>query len=273
MKTLNNYLILFDAECPMCALYTKAMVTTGILDDKGRTSYQQITPDACPMVDRQRAVNEIALVDKSTGEVSYGIESLFKIFGAIMPVLNPLLLFKPFVWVMSKVYAFISFNRRVIIPAAVTDPHQLQPSFKLNYRIAYLLFTWAVTACILTAYVHLMHGLIPMGTSYREYLIYGGQLFFQGAVISFFAKDKLWAYLGNMMTISFVGGLLLLPALLLAQYIGLAPIFYGSYFFMVAGLMFLEHIRRSKLLQLGWTLTISWACYRGLLLIMILLAN
>jgi predicted DCC family thiol-disulfide oxidoreductase YuxK len=273
MTKLNNYLILFDAECPMCIAYTKAMVATGVLEDNGRAAYQHIAADACPIVDRQRAVNEIALINQTTGEVTYGIDSLFKIFGTILPILKPFFAFTPFVWLMRWAYAFLSYNRRVIIPAGAADNYALQPSFKLHYRIAYLLFTWVATAYILTAYVHLMTGLIPLGTPYREYLICGGQLFFQGAIISIINKDQLWAYLGNIMTVSFVGSLLLLPALLMSHWLTIAPMYYGVYFFMVAALMFLEHFRRTKLLKLGWALTISWACYRLLLLVLIFLAN
>jgi predicted DCC family thiol-disulfide oxidoreductase YuxK len=273
MKTLHNHLILFDEECPLCVFYTKAMVTTGMLDDNGRAAYQQLEPQAYPSIDRQRAVDEIALVDKITGEVTYGVESLFKILGNMAPLLKPILLFEPFVWVMKKLYAFVSYNRRVIIPAPDHGGHKLQPTFKLHYRIAYLLLTWAATAYILTAYVPLLHGLLPQGTTYREYLICGGQLFFQGAIVAIYAKDKVWAYLGNMMTISFAGGLLLLPALLVARWFSVDAIFYGCYFFVVAGLMLLEHIRRSKLLQTGWALTISWACYRVVVLILIFLSN
>jgi predicted DCC family thiol-disulfide oxidoreductase YuxK len=273
MKTLSNHLILFDEECPLCALYTKAMVNTGVLDSDGREAYQQLEQEACPMVDRQRAVDEIALVDKTTGEVSYGVDSLLKILGNIMPLLKPVFMFKPFVWLMKKLYAFVSYNRRVIIPAAVANKYRLQPTFKLYYRVAYLLFTWALTSYILTAYVHLLQGVLSQGEAYREYMICGGQIFFQGTIAAIYAKDKLWAYLGNMMTISLAGGLMLMPAIAVARWFDLSPIVYSGYFFLIAGLMFLEHIRRSKLLQLGWTLTISWACYRVLLLILIFLAN
>jgi len=274
MKTLSNHLILFDAECPMCKAYTQAFVATGLLPQNGRAAYQQLREETCPMVDRQRAVNEIALVNQETGEVSYGINSLFKVFGAAMPLLKPLFSFGPFVWVMSKVYAFISYNRRVIIPASDTKySFELQPTFKLKYRLVYLAFTWAVTAYILTAYVHLMKGLLPQGYAFREYLVCGGQLFFQGIMISFIAKDKMWNYLGNMMTISFGGALLLLPGLFVSTLFSAGPLFYVLYFMGVAGCMFLEHIRRTKLLCLGWALTISWAVYRLLVLLLIFLAN
>jgi hypothetical protein len=270
MNTLKNYLILYDAECPMCSIYTKAFVNTGLLEQNGRAAYQEMPEAACPMVDRQRAVNEIALVNQTTGEVSYGIHSLFKIFAVAVPILKPVFEFSPLIWLMSKAYAFISYNRRVIIPAA-GEYYAYQPTFKLNYRIAYLLFTWVLTACILTTYAHLMYGLLPVGTSYREYLICGGQILFQGLMISIIAKEKRWTYLGNMMTISFAGALLLLPGLVIANFISFPPIFYVCYFMGVAGLMFLEHIRRTKLLKLGWTLTISWACYRLLVLLLIFL--
>src|ERR1700744_4121406 len=106
MKTLNNHLILYDADCPMCDFYTGAFVKAGLLPADGRNAYQQVTANSCPMVDRQRAVNEIALVDKETGEVTYGTKSLFKIFGNAMPLFKPVFNAGPIVWLFSKLYAF-----------------------------------------------------------------------------------------------------------------------------------------------------------------------
>jgi hypothetical protein len=51
------------------------------------------------------------------------------------------------------------------------------------------------------------------------------------------------------------------------------PLVYTLYFMAVAGLMFLEHIRRTKLLGLGWVLTITWVTYRIVLLLLILNLN
>lgn len=269
MRTLKNHVILFDNECPMCYAYTKAFLKTGMLAQDGRAAYQEMPQNICPLVDQQRAANEIALVNTETGEVSYGIQSLFKIIAHAMPFFRPLFLFGPFIYLMRKFYAFISYNRKVIIPAEVKE-NTIQPTFKLHYRITYLLFTWLITAYILTNYAHLLTGFVPLGHKYREYFICGGQLFFQGAIISFYRKEKLWDYLGNMMTISFAGSLLLLPIIILAKYFSFPPLFFPLYFLMVAGLMFLEHIRRSKLLNLGWLMSISWALYRLIVLGLIL---
>ena len=146
MKTLKDHLILYDAECPMCNLYTQAFTSTGMLDDDGRAPYQNLKTFSCPTVDRKRAVNEIALVNIKTGEVSYGIDSLFKVIGNACPLFKPLFKSQPFAWAMRKLYAFISYNRKVIIPAPKTANPTLQPDFSLRHRIAWLVFTTLIAA-------------------------------------------------------------------------------------------------------------------------------
>lgn len=141
-------------------------------------------------------------------------------------------------------------------------------SYSSGY-IAYLLFTWMFTAFILSHYTKLMSGFLPSGHDYREYIICAGQIFFQGIIVRAICKRKAYNYLGNMMTISFGGALLLLPMMLIAQWININPLFYVGWFLIVVGLMFLEHIRRTKMMELGWTLTISWAFYRLIILLFI----
>ncbi|MEH3113586.1 DUF393 domain-containing protein [Pedobacter terrae] len=272
MKTLNNHVILFDNECPICYAYTKAFVKIGMLSQSGREAYQEMPSNICPLVNHQKAADEIALVNTETGEVTYGIKSLFKIIAYAIPFFKPLFLFGPFVYVMQQLYAFISYNRKVIIPVAIKE-NSLQPTFKLRYRITFLLFTWSITAYILIDYAHLLTDFVTMGSNYREYLICGGQLFFQGIIISFYRKEKLWDYLGSMMTISFAGSLLLLPIIVLDKYFNFQPLFFLIYFLMIAGLMFLEHIRRSKLLKLGWLMSVTWALYRLIVLGLILILS
>ncbi len=143
-----------------------------------------------------------------------------------------------------------------------------QPGFKLKYRIAYLTVAWLITGYILSVYVKLMTGALPQGTAWREYLICGGQVFFQGPIIH---KDKKWDYLGNMMTISLIGALLLLPGLLVAVWLRSDPVYYVVWFMGVAGIMLLLHIRRSRLLGIGWLLTFSWVLYRLMVLLLIFL--
>ncbi|RCH55510.1 DUF393 domain-containing protein [Mucilaginibacter hurinus] len=267
MKTLKDHTILYDAECPVCTLYAKKLESSGALAIGSGAAYQTLQAAACPMVDRQRAANEIAMIHTRTGEVTYGIDSLFKLMANTWPNLKGLFNFKPFLWLMARVYRFFSYNRRVIVPAGNVNAFAIQPAFKIKYRLTYLFFTWLMASCILTGYAHLLSDIMPVGGTYREYFICGGQIVFQGLIVSFYARHKKWDYLGNMMTISAGGALLLLPALVVNLFITLPALVYTLYFLGVAALMFFEHIRRTKLLALGWVLTLTWVLYRiGILL-------
>jgi predicted DCC family thiol-disulfide oxidoreductase YuxK len=270
MKTLQNHIIFYDDECPMCKLYTQAFVHTHMLDNAGRKSYQQMPQEVCPLVDMERAVNEIALIDTNTGQVTYGVASLLKVITHSVPVLKPIFNHKAVLWLLQKAYNFISYNRRVIVSGSNVADDYLKPAFRLHYRLLYLLITWLVVGAVLTHYATYLAGVVPVGNAYREYLICGGQIFFQGIVIACYAPTKQWDYLGNMMTISFAGALLLLPVMWLAQLFTFSSIICAVVFMAVAGLMFLEHVRRSKLLNLGWALTLSWVVYRVLILLVII---
>lgn len=269
MKTLTNHVILYDANCPMCNIYTSAFIKTKMLGKDGRNAYQEMPENVCPYVDMKRAVNEIALVNTQTGQVTYGVHSIFKIIGNTIPFLQLLFTFKPFVYLMSKVYALISYNRKVIVPARA-KPNELLPDFRLHYRLLYLLLSWLITAYILTNYAKVISPEVPFGNTYREYFICGGQMLFQGLVCLFYRPTKTWDYLGNMMTISLAGSILLLPFLWIGTYLNFSSTVFIVYFLAVAGLMFAEHVRRCNLLNLGIILSLSWVIYRIVVLLLIL---
>lgn len=268
MKTLKDHTIFYDEVCPMCNAYTKAFVTTGMLDENGRGTYQHLPREYANVIDRQRAIHEIALLNKQTGEVHYGISSMFLVIGHSFPFLRPVFACRPFQWAAGKVYKFISYNRRVILPSAYDPVHA--PVFHLRYRLSFLVFAWLVTAIVLSQYSGLLAGLIPAGNFYREFMICGGQMIWQFIFVYLFCKEKAWDYIGNMMTISFAGGLLLLPILLISGIIETGPVFYAAWFLIVAALMLAEHIRRTGILGITSLLTITWVLYRIILLIFIL---
>lgn len=252
METLKNHTILFDAECPMCRVISRRLVKSGLTSEDGTVSYQEFPEMVCPMLDRQRAADEIALINNETGEVSYGVESLFKLLSASYPLLRPLLSCRPLIWLMSKLYIFIASNRRVIVPPTERgESSGIQPTFRLGYRLAYLLLTWMVAASIFSPYLRLLIGLSFFAYPYSVHLILVGLLLFQGAVVYFIEKSKVWDYLGNLMTVTAAGALLLLPLLILPPWIGQATLFYQLSLVIVVLLMLAEHVRRSKGLKLG----------------------
>jgi hypothetical protein len=268
MKTLKDHTLVYDATCPMCRLYTRAFVSSGMLDQEGRAPYQKEC--SCALLDRQRAVNEIALVNRKTGAVTYGVESLFCIIGNSWPWLRPLFAFRPFAWVAGKAYSFISYNRRIIMPAP-KDPADTPPAFNRGWRATWIFYAWLLTAFILFRYSHRMTGVIPASNVYREFAVCGGQILWQGLLLQTIAPAKVWDYLGNMMTVSLAGGIALALIGVVLNISGTShPILATACFLLVAGLMFLEHLRRCRLLELGLLVSASWVFYRLLLLYFIL---
>lgn len=271
MKTLQNHIILYDAECPMCNLYTGAFVRNGLLDADGREAYQHYTGVGCPNLDWQRAVNEIALVNQATGEVTYGIESLLKVCANAMPMLAPLLRWKPFMWLAGKAYAFISYNRRVIVPAPVSENQfGYQPSFNLKYRIAWLMFAWVITSCILGTYSWLLGGNLSQEMIVREFAIGAGHILMQGFVLILCQKSKTWDYLGNLMTISLAGSLALFLLTAICLWLNISWYIGWTGVLLIPVLMIREHVRRSRLLGIGYWPTVTWILYRIIIVAVLL---
>jgi predicted DCC family thiol-disulfide oxidoreductase YuxK len=269
MKTLKHHVLIFDEACPLCRAYTGAFVKTGMLDEHGREAYNKMEEQTCNCIDKDRARNEIALVNTKTGNVLYGIDSLFRVIAHAFPVFAPLFRFTPFKWCMKKLYSFISYNRKVIIPGKETADSCI-PDFNVKYRWAYIAFTWIISSFILTKYSVLLEGVIPASKFFREFIICGGQIVFQGVILLMLDHKKALTYLGNMMTISFSASLLLVLIGTVAKISGFVnPNFYAFLFLFIAGLMFLEHLRRMKLLEISWIASATWILYRLIVLFIV----
>lgn len=267
---MKKYVLIFDAECPLCSAYSSAFVKAGMLDKDGREAYQQMSSQTCNLIDKDRARNEIALVNKATGSVYYGIDSIFNVIINSYPMLKPLFNFPAFRWIMKKIYFFISYNRKVIIPGKSMEDTCI-PDLNIKYRWLYIVFTWVVSSYILTRYSVYLTGLIPASKFFREFIICGGQIVFQAVVIRFIAKGKILEYLGNMMTISFGASLLLILFTTIAGLLSITnPLIYAGFFMLVVASMLLEHTRRMKLIGISWMASVSWVVYRLIVLSIIL---
>lgn len=261
MKTLHNHTIIYDSECPMCDIYTKAFIRTGMLDQGGREPFSE-TKNNCYKLDLKRASNEIALVNKEDNTITYGIQSLFKVIGNSFPIFKPLFDFRPFQAAVLRLYLFISYNRKVIVPGkSFEGDSSCTPSMNVKYRVLYIGFAWACTSLVLYYYSALLYDFIPTSTFIREFVICGGQIVFQAIVVASLRKDRAIHYLGNLMTISLGGSILLLPMFVLNNFISQSLPFL-LYFLFVAGLMLLEHIRRVRILGLPSIISITWIVYR-----------
>lgn len=269
METLKDHVIIYDDECPLCNAYTKLFIKTGMLDSDGRERYIN-SAHKFPFIDKEKAKNEIALINKKDNTVTYGIHSLFKIIGNRFSLFTPLFNSPIFQFLMKKLYFFISYNRKVIAPGKLFEvKYSCNPILNIPYRMVYIIFSLLVTSLILYHYSDLLTPFVPSGTLYRELVICGGQIVFQGIMVAYFQKIKVIHYLGNLMTIS-LGGAILLTPMLIVDTTFASDLFILFYFLSVAFLMFLEHVRRVKLLELPAVVSFTWVLYRILVLLVIL---
>ncbi len=270
MKTLTDHTILYDDECPMCKEYTKAFVKTRMLDANGREAYTYAAKSNLSNVNWKRARNEIAMINKKDGTVTYGAESILTIIGNSFPAFQPLFDFRLFKFLVRRLYFFISYNRKVVAPGNVFEGcNTCTPDMNYTYRWAYIIFAWLVTSIILVFYSKLAVPLFPESGFAREFIVCGGQIIFQGTIVLIVRKERAIHYLGNVMTISLGGALLLSPMLLVARLVH-SNLFFIGYFMVVVGLMFFEHLRRVKILELPWFISATWVLYRFLVLFIIL---
>lgn len=266
MKTLANQTLLYDEDCPICRAYTSGFITTGMLDKNGRKPYAFLTDEERTYVDVHRACNEIALVDNKNKTVTYGIDSLLKVLGNSFPVIEKIGYCKPVNYFLKKLYSFISYNRKVVIPGkADTDKNQCLPDFNYKYRIAYLIFAILVTATVLFECAKIIPLYVQANFS-KELALAAGQIAFQSLfLLKQHSKTRL-VYLGNLMTVSLFGSLLLMPLLILNHFTAISETVNLIWFGIVVFIMFLEHYRRIQLLGLPKYLCLTWVAYRMLVL-------
>lgn len=272
MRTLIDNKLLLDADCPMCRLYAKGFEKAGWVDEATYCPYQSFDGLANENLDLDRARNEIALIDTQSNTVKYGIDAFRHIITNRFPFLNGFLKSRPVDFCLRKLYRFISFNRKVIAPSEKKEyTRECVPDINVRYRLAYMVFVIVCSSVVLYNFTRPINSFMGWQNYLgRELLICAGQILWQVAFLWKLLNKKLLEYLGNMMTVSMIGTLLLLPMLL---FTGLPVAFRLFYFVFVVGFMLWEHLRRCKILKIGYLPTISWLVYRLVALAIIVMMS
>nr|WP_322625212.1 hypothetical protein [uncultured Flavobacterium sp.] len=272
MKTLKQQTLVYDKDCPLCRAYTAGFVKTGMLDENGRLPYADLNTDTCTFVDADRARNEIALIDHKSKTVTYGIDSLLKVLGHSMPIVEKLGKTKPMYFILKKLYSFVSYNRKVIIPSGKSNTEvRCIPDFNLKYRIAYIVFAGLLTALALYRFSQLMNYGMAILPFYFELIFAFAQIPFQKLLLIKENRETQFEYFGNLMTVSLFGSLLLGVGMIAETIVTIPVESHTLWFLITATIMFFEHLRRVTLLQLPARLCISWLGYRFLILLFIIL--
>lgn len=270
METLNNHTLLYDKNCPLCEAYTKSFIKTKMLDEQGRKPFGTITEHEREFIDIDRATNEIALVDRKNEKVLYGIDSLLKIIGYSYPIIEKIGSKRFINAGLRKLYAFISYNRKVIVASKLEEKEGLAcvPDFNLTYRFLFILIAASITGITLFNFSNNSIGL-PSSNFGKEVLVAVGQIVFQTLFIVRKDINSIIHYAGNLMVISLIGSIGVWQIMLLNMIIPLSQTFILVAFAGIVGLMFFEHKRRIKLLELPSYLSWTWVAYRVLVLLLI----
>lgn len=271
MKTLANHKLLIDADCPLCKLYGNGFEKVGMVESDTCYPYQFAEISVSNFIDMERAKNEIALINTQNNEVVYGIDALRTIITHSFKWTTWLLNLKMIDWFLKKCYRFISSNRKIIVPnVSKIGLDDCIPVFNAKYRLFYVFFVIVCSSIVLYHFTKPINDFIGLKSSFgRELVVCIGQIIWQVLVLRKTLKDKLYDYLGNMMTVSLIGTVLLLPIL----YFTTSPLIRLIYFLTVVNLMLFEHIRRSKILNIGIIPSVSWFVYRLVVLLFIYLLS
>jgi len=138
-------------------------------------------------------------------------------------------------------------------------------------RWLYIVFVAIFTGLVLNEFTKPLFEVLHLNNNLiTELSICFGQIIWQASALFLVRKRTYLDYLGNMSTVSFVGALVLIPLVMMTNFI-MPPLWiYLLYFGAVVSFMLLEHLRRCKLIGLPWTVSLSWVCYRSVVLFIIL---
>lgn len=140
------------------------------------------------------------------------------------------------------------------------------------YKITIILLCIVITAASLNQFAKLIQHLITIKYDWKfELFMVAGQLVFQFPFIYKKTAEEKWDYYYNMLIVSMMGSVLLLPLIIFNHVYLLSSTLNILYFFAVVLFMFFEHKRRVYLLCMPSHISYTWVLYRFLILIFILI--
>ena len=244
MKTLENQTLLYDEDCPLCRVYTSGFIKAGMLDENGKKPYCQLSDEEQNFIDVKRASNEIALVDNENKTVIYGIDSLLKVIGFSFPWMEKIGNLKPIKFILKKLYSFISYNRKVIIPSKIKKEIKLQcvPDFNFKYRILYIMFAVVSSSLLLNKFNDNL-------TILKTILFTTVLILIQSIILFKLSKKIMLSYIGNFTTSILFGTLLLLPIIVLKSFINIPENTFHFYFCFIISITIIDIVRRIQIIK------------------------
>ncbi|MEZ5045373.1 MAG: DCC1-like thiol-disulfide oxidoreductase family protein [Chitinophagaceae bacterium] len=266
---IENMILLYDKDCPLCRAYSKKFVQYGMLAPEGRISFQEIDFNKFSYVNFAEAKNRVALVFPEQKKVQYGLDSIITVLSNRFPLLKKIVRLSFVYYFLQMLYAFISWNRKVFFASQCSTNSVCNPSKNWTWRIALvivcaLIVNWSAGYYFTT----FLHDYFKADVLYSDLIFFGVQIVWQ-YIVCLLLKERNWYdYIAHLAIVSFLGALLLFVFSILLSiasiYIDcafLSILLYGFVF----GFMFWEHHRRVKRAGLHYFLTYSWILIRILM--------
>ncbi len=134
-------------------------------------------------------------------------------------------------------------------------------------EVVYVVAAVLLTGFVLSRFVDLVDDYLRVEYSWLlEVGMVAGQVLFQWGVLWRFPFAEKWRYAVQVITVSLLGAVLLVPLVAWDVVSAVSPVAAAVYFFAVVGVMFVDHWRRVKRLGLPWVLCGTWVLYRVFLL-------
>lgn len=133
---------------------------------------------------------------------------------------------------------------------------------KITYYWIYIIIATLVSSITLFYLAKAIPELIPDDNLTKETLMCSGQILWQGMILLVFIKKNVTRYLYQMITVSLLGSLALIPLIIWHEQTLLTLETRVGFFFIVVFCMILDHFRRVKKLELPFYLTATWVLYR-----------
>ena len=263
----EQHILIYDKDCQFCRWYTGAFVRTGLLTESGRVAFDQALNDPALIFDPELSRNKIALVDKGTGDVKYGIDSLLAVFGSRFRWIEVIGSFPPVHFLLGLLYNFISYNRKVIAPSKCNGTCDCRPTRSYFWRIAFIVACgWLVNVSTGLYFSIQLQDYFTGNLAYSDVIFFAAQLVFQFACFRLLKQKGFYDYAGQVSFVSAIGAVALLffhYGLLILDGWGmeigmLQPFCYG----VVYMIMLYEHARRLKILDLTPWLSVTWVLFR-----------
>jgi predicted DCC family thiol-disulfide oxidoreductase YuxK len=261
--------LFYDEKCPFCVWYSGILVRYHFLNVEDRVSYQLEAKKYNNRIDLEKATTKIACYDETEQTVYYGVDSLIFILSSRLPNLMRIAKFQPVYWILTQLYSFISYNRKIIFPSKDQISCACTPQKNWFWRILFIGVLIFVTSLLVQSFFNRWFAYSMNNHPFPDWSLLILQLFFQGTFFALFKQTNLYDYLGHLTFVSFVGSLFLavmgiglhwltepMPGL-----IWLAPVAYGIVFWF----MFTMHQKRLKHMQWNQNLSYTWLVFRFLI--------